>query len=722
MNWPTHTDYQDSIQNPGVAFQEPTLKQGEIVCDMLGLPRVMSGNFASVYEMRGTDGRWAIRCFVRQVPGQQGRYARLSQYLNGLTLPYLVNFEYLLKGILVKGEWYSIVKMKWVEGLPLNNFVEEHARDSGTMTQLAADWRTMMKELKKVKVAHGDLQHGNVMVTPNKELRLVDYDGMYAPVFGRGKSPELGHANFQHPRRTPDYYDENLDNFAGLVIYTSFLAIAKQPEIFDKFYTGDNILLLSSDYRDPMNGKGITALLGHTDPTVQQLARIIQQSCLSAVESVPDFEAVMEAMDKGTLSEIKPKVAPAPTPVTLPKMDSNPQSGSRSSQSYTSSSSSPQSAAKQTPTPAYVSSTANKESKGMPGWPVWLLGAAVIGTIAFFVLHKSKPEKPEQPEPEPISTPAKPTTTVQRSDSTDKPQNSSPTTAAVSLLGTLKGHAGAITDSAFSGQPGFLVTSAADKTIRIWDAQNGQLTKTINGIPEAIQQVAVVKTENLLYGIREDNVIEAFDLQGSKKRTIAAYAKSLFQVGLSPNGEWVAAGAADRKAIQLYSLKSGSPGGLLAGHSSWVKSVSFSPDSAMLAVLGHDESVKIWSIPAGQAVSGFNTAQAGMTAPEFSADHNLVLMGEGKTAKIYNTKNGAVSQMLTGHTDDIKSAAFNPAKRMVATGSADKTIKIWDFATGALITTLQGHAGAVTSLSFSSDGKFMASGGTENLVKLWQIQ
>ena len=51
MNWPTHTDYQDAIQNPKNCFNEPDLKAGEPKYDMLGLPRVMSGNFASVYEL-----------------------------------------------------------------------------------------------------------------------------------------------------------------------------------------------------------------------------------------------------------------------------------------------------------------------------------------------------------------------------------------------------------------------------------------------------------------------------------------------------------------------------------------------------------------------------------------------------------------------------------------------------------------------------------------------
>ena len=45
-SWPSHTDYQDAIQNPHICFEAEDLKVSEVGCDMLGLPKVMSGNFA----------------------------------------------------------------------------------------------------------------------------------------------------------------------------------------------------------------------------------------------------------------------------------------------------------------------------------------------------------------------------------------------------------------------------------------------------------------------------------------------------------------------------------------------------------------------------------------------------------------------------------------------------------------------------------------------------
>ncbi|MDB6024823.1 MAG: hypothetical protein JWM68_1046, partial [Verrucomicrobiales bacterium] len=313
MNWPTHSDYQDAMQNPGVCFQEPELKTGTAKTDMLGLPRVMSGNFASVYELHCADARWAVRCFVRQVSGQQGRYSRLSQHLHSLTTPYLVGFEYMQKGIMVKGEWYPIVKMQWVEGVPLNTFIEENVNNPAVLTKLAADWRDMLKALSEHKLAHGDLQHGNIMVTPQNELRLVDYDGMYAPIFGRGRAPELGHINFQHPRRTADFYQEDLDNFSALVVYTSIRAVAADPEIFQKSYTVDNLVFSSADYKNPLNSPVFARLKQSKDLGVQQLTKLLEKCCVSPVDTVPDFGTVMAALDAGSsLESIQLKAATMP--------------------------------------------------------------------------------------------------------------------------------------------------------------------------------------------------------------------------------------------------------------------------------------------------------------------------------------------------------------------------------------------------------------------------
>ena len=296
MGWPSLTTFTNTIQNPGLCFADDDLKNGEFDKGHMGLPTTYSGTFACVYKISKNDSAKAVRCFTSPVTGQQKHYNDLSDFLNKISFPEsFVDFKYLEEGIKVGNKWYPIVKMDWVQGSKLNEYIENQLGKPDVLWGLSSKWRGSLGGLRSVGIAHNDLQHGNVMVQ-NGRIQLVDYDGIFLRDTTEGSSLELGHKNYQHPRRVAEDYDEHIDNFPGLVIFLSIRALSADPDLWDKYYNQDNLVLTKNDFLDPAKSERFLALKNSQDPIVCRLTSYLAEYCDSPIDQVPDLEIIMGAV------------------------------------------------------------------------------------------------------------------------------------------------------------------------------------------------------------------------------------------------------------------------------------------------------------------------------------------------------------------------------------------------------------------------------------------
>lgn len=300
MPWPTPQEYNEALQHPKLSFNDRVLKLGQPELNALGLPRPTSGAFCNVYCLHTAAKDWAVRCFLNDFPDQKIRYQEIARFTMTDDLPYTVSFEYLPMGIKVGSFWYPILKMEWVHGLSFLEFVQQNIDKPAVLLNLSDDFYRMMLDLHEAGIAHGDLQHGNIIITDTNELRFVDYDGMYVPSLAGNKSNELGHRNYQHPGRNNGDFGPYLDNFSAWVIYLSLEVVARDSRLWYEIHKGDECLLFKqSDFLDADCSPVFQTMLDHKDPDIVASALFIRRLLDMQPRSIPPLVLSEETIKFG---------------------------------------------------------------------------------------------------------------------------------------------------------------------------------------------------------------------------------------------------------------------------------------------------------------------------------------------------------------------------------------------------------------------------------------
>ena len=301
MSWPKATDFIEAVQDLRVSVEDEELRGGEVARTPLGLPMLWSGNFADVFKIHcpATGNTWALKCFTREVAGQCDRYHRIAAHLEQVQLPFTADFKYLEQGIRVGGRWFPALKMRWVEGLTLAEFVEEHLDRPGNLKMLLDLWVKLAARLREAGIAHADLQHGNVLLVPMSggalALRLIDYDGMYVPALAGTRSGEVGHPAYQHPQRLREgTYNAEVDRFSHLAIYGAIRCLMLgRRELWQRFNNGDNLLFREQDFRAPEQSELFRSLWKTNDLSLRGLVGRLALACKQSLEEAPWVDQIV---------------------------------------------------------------------------------------------------------------------------------------------------------------------------------------------------------------------------------------------------------------------------------------------------------------------------------------------------------------------------------------------------------------------------------------------
>jgi hypothetical protein len=317
--WPDLTEYHEAVQHPQRAFADPGLKAVTIEVDGFGMPKPATGGNAVVYKANEPGGffsfgkTWAIRCFLRPISDHAERYEAISKHLRKVRLPYDVNFQFLRQGVQIRSNWFPIVKMQWADGDLLHSHVEKHLGYPGSLAALRDKWVALVRDLEAAQVAHGDLQHGNILVRGGS-IQLVDYDGMWVPALKGRHATETGHRAYQHPERNEQHYGLEIDRFSALVVYLSLTALDRDASLWERFHTGDNLIFVREDFLKVGRSPIWEHLRRIGSREIDQLAAALATMGQQHPMKVSSLDSVLANLTSFKFPTSIPASSPAPTP------------------------------------------------------------------------------------------------------------------------------------------------------------------------------------------------------------------------------------------------------------------------------------------------------------------------------------------------------------------------------------------------------------------------
>jgi S1-C subfamily serine protease len=249
------------------------------------------------------------------------------------------------------------------------------------------------------------------------------------------------------------------------------------------------------------------------------------------------------------------------------------------------------------------------------------------------------------------------------------------------LANNLEGHQDIVNSVVISSDKKRVITGSWDNTIKVWNAQTGQLEQTLVGHESLVNSVALSGDGNTLVSGSDDGTVKVWNLQtGESRQTLTGHNDVVNSVAITLDGK-TAVSASDDETIRVWNLETGKSKLSLTGHEDWINCVAISTDGTTVVSASSDETVRVWDL-----------------------------------------NNGKLERTLKGHTDVVNTVAISPDGTTIASGSDDETVKIWDWKAWELKHTFNTSGGWVNSVAISSDGKKVASGSDDSLIRVWSLE
>jgi WD40 repeat protein len=291
-----------------------------------------------------------------------------------------------------------------------------------------------------------------------------------------------------------------------------------------------------------------------------------------------------------------------------------------------------------------------------------------------------------------------------------------------------QGHCGPITFAAFSAaNPNLLVTTSHDRTARIWDLAAGKAIRSLVGHERQVTDAAFIGDGGRVMTAALDGTVRIWDAMSGEMLQVLQgpelVAGTSATAALSPDGQTMLASFANPSAY-VWAVRGDLQPFVLPRLSDAVPTAALSPDNRLL-VAATGISVGPYDAETGLGVGPPLYLDAAAMSVAISPDGNDLLLAGGNRAdllRIEGWSEGAAPRrlhQLHGHDALVLSAVYSPDGKLIVTASQDGTARLRSAGTGKPIAEPLHHRGAVFSAAFNRQGSQVVTASFDGTVRVW---